>query len=180
MTERLKEKYTSLLPELKTVLKKDNALALPKINKVVVNAGLGRVMGDEKQVQAFVDDLTRLTGQKAVTTKAKKAVSGFKVRENEVIGAIVTLRGVRMYEFLDRLISVALPRSRDFRGLSRSAFAGGSYSIGISEHTIFPEIAAIGKNPLPLQVTIVTNTKNPDKARILLERLGLPFKKEEK
>lgn len=177
---RLKNKYKDEV--VATLMEKyayKSIMQVPKIQKVVINQGLGIAVGDKKIVDNSIQELTAITGQKAVPTKSKKAISNFKLRENMPIGCKVTLRGDRMYEFLDRLISVSLPRVRDFKGISDKAFDGrGNYTLGITEHIIFPEID-IDKiaRITGMDITIVTNATNDAEAHTLLQLLGFPFNK---
>ncbi len=172
----LKERYqTEVVPALKRELGVENPMRVPRLRKIVINMGIGIV--DKDQFQTHVTELGRVTGQRPVVTKARKSISNFKLREGMPIGARVTLRGVRMFEFLERLISAALPRIRDFRGLPPNAFDGqGNYTLGIKEQTIFPEIdpnhvgAVQGMN-----ITIVTDSQSRQEARALLKGLGIPF-----
>ncbi len=172
----LKERYTSeVVPKLKKELGIENPMRIPRVRKVIVNMGIGIV--DKDQFQNHVTELARITGQKPLVTKAKKSISNFKLREGMTIGAKVTLRGKRMYDFLDRFINAALPRIRDFRGLPPNAFdAQGNYTLGIKEQTIFPEIdpnhlgAVQGMN-----ITIVMDSQSRDESRLLLKGLGIPF-----
>jgi len=180
MPARLKDVYT------KEVRKKiadqfgiKNAMAIPKIEKVVLNMGMGDAIQNSKILDAAVDELGQITGQKPVVTKAKKSIASFKLREGMSIGTMVTLRGDKMYEFLDRLINIALPRVRDFRGVPTKSFDGrGNYTLGIRDHLIFPEIDA-GKvdKSKGMNITIVTTAKNDEQARFLLRELGMPFGK---
>jgi len=180
MAARLKDVYT------KEVRKKiadefgiKNAMAIPKIEKVVLNMGMGDAIQNAKLLDAAVDELGQITGQKPVVTKAKKSIASFKLREGMSIGTRVTLRGDKMYEFLDRLINIALPRVRDFRGVPTKSFDGrGNYTLGIRDHLIFPEIDA-GKvdKSKGMNITIVTTAKNDEQARFLLRELGMPFGK---
>jgi large subunit ribosomal protein L5 len=178
MTARLQEKYnTELLPALERELGRSNHLSLPRLEKIVVNMGVGSAIADKKHLDEAVDALAQITGQKPVITLARKSIAGFRLREGVAIGCKVTLRGVRMFEFLDRLISLALPRVRDFRGLNPKAFDGhGNYSLGLAEQLVFPEL-----NPdkftrvQGMNVTIVTTTDNDDEARALLRGFGMPF-----
>jgi large subunit ribosomal protein L5 len=180
MPARLKDVYT------KEVRKKiadefgiKNAMAIPKIEKVVLNMGMGDAIQNSKLLDAAVDELGQITGQKPVVTKAKKSIASFKLREGMSIGTRVTLRGDKMYEFLDRLINIALPRVRDFRGVPTRSFDGrGNYTLGIRDHLIFPEIDA-GKvdKSKGMNITIVTTAKNDEQARFLLRELGMPFGK---
>lgn len=176
---RMKDLYTkTVMPELKTELSLANVHEIPKVTKVIVNAGVGRAALDTKRLEAVVKGITEITGQAPVVTKAKKSIAGFKLREGMSIGVSVTLRGDMMYEFLDRLVSVALPRVRDFRGLKNSAFDGhGNYSLGIREHGVFPEIPfEEASEPFSLQVNVSTTAKNDEQALALLKHLGFPFK----
>lgn len=176
---RMKELYkATVTKDLSKELGFTNVHQIPKITKVVVNAGVGRAALDTKKLEAVVSGLSRITGQAPVITKAKKSIAGFKLREGMSVGATITLRGDRMYEFLDRLVSVALPRVRDFRGLKSGAFDGrGNYSLGLREHGVFPEIPfEEASEPFGLQVNISTTAKNDEQARALLTHLGFPFK----
>jgi large subunit ribosomal protein L5 len=157
-----------------------NVMQVPRVEKVVVNIGLGEAMADPKALDAAISDLTQITGQKPVTTKARKSIAAFKLREGVTIGTKVTLRGERMWAFLDRLLNVALPRVRDFRGVSPNSFDGrGNYTLGIQDQLIFPEIDYDKIDKLRgMEVTIVTSAKTDDQARALLGLLGMPFKKE--
>lgn len=175
---RIKEIYESKIRfSLKEELGIKNINAVPKITKVVVNMGVGKAIADSKKLEEAENALSIITGQMPVRTKARKSIASFKVRTGMPIGVMVTLRGERMYEFIDRLINVALPRVRDFRGISKEAFdQEGNYSLGIREHTVFPEL--IGKDvvPIGLQVNISTTAKNKQEAQALLKALGFPFK----
>src|SRR5437660_8010261 len=154
-----------------------NPMAVPKIEKVVLNMGVGEAISNIKLLDTAVEELATITGQRPVVTKAKKSIASFKLREGQSIGARVTLRGEKMYEFLDRLINVALPRVRDFRGVPTKSFDGrGNYTLGIRDHLIFPEIdiTKVDKSK-GMNITIVTNAKDDDQARFLLRELGLPF-----
>jgi large subunit ribosomal protein L5 len=157
-----------------------NVMQVPRIEKVVVNIGLGEAMADPKVLEAAISDLTQIVGQKPVMTKSRKSIANFKLREGVVIGTKVTLRGERMWAFLDRLVNVALPRVRDFRGVSADAFDGrGNYTLGLRDQLIFPEIEYDKIDKLRgMEVTIVTSAKTDDQARALLQLLGMPFKKE--
>jgi len=177
---RLQKKYIEkILPSLKDELKLENVMSVPKIEKIVLNMGVGEAVGNKRYLEDAVYTLTVITGQKPVVTKAKKAISNFKLREGLPIGSMVTLRGKRMYEFLDRLISVTLPRVKDFRGIPRKAFdKRGNYSFGIQENIVFMEVDRDKiANILGLQITICTNAGNDDSARLLLEKFGMPFRK---
>jgi large subunit ribosomal protein L5 len=153
-------------------------MAVPKIEKVVVNMGLGEATGNAKIVDTGADELTRISGQKAVVTKAKKSIAQFKVRQGQPIGTMVTLRGERMWDFLDRLISIALPRVRDFRGISAKGFDGrGNYTLGLKDQIIFPEIdyMKVDKNR-GMNISVVTTAKTDEEARRLLQLMGMPFR----
>jgi len=157
-----------------------NINAVPRISKIIVNAGVGRAVADSKRLEEAEAALEAITGQKTVRTKAKKSIAGFKLRTGMPVGAMVTLRGARMYEFLDRLVNVALPRVRDFRGISRNAFdSKGNYSLGIKEHTVFPELIGQDVAAISLQININTNAKSKEDALALLMALGFPFKAKE-
>jgi large subunit ribosomal protein L5 len=179
MATRLKEKYHS---EIKQSLKKElgieNSMAVPRLEKIVINMGLGEATQNVKIMDPLLADLGAIAGQKAVITKAKKSIAAFKLREGMPIGAMVTLRGDKMYEFLDRLISVALPRVRDFRGVSAKSFDGrGNYTLGLRDQLIFPEIdySKVDKTK-GMNVTIVTSAKDDNEARSLLKSFGMPFR----
>jgi large subunit ribosomal protein L5 len=176
---RLRDKYKKeIAPALAKEFDIKNPMAIPKIEKVVVNMGLGEASANAKILDVAADELKSVTGQKPVITKAKKSIAAFKLRQGMAIGTMVTLRGERMYEFLDRLISVALPRVRDFRGVSGKAFDGrGNYTLGIREQLIFPEIDfnKVDKTR-GMNISIVTTAPNDDQARSLLKALGMPFK----
>lgn len=156
-----------------------STMQVPRITKITLNMGVGEAIADKKLVEAALGDMTKIAGQKPVITKAKKAIAGFKIREGQAIGTMVTLRGVRMYEFLDRLISVALPRVRDFRGVPTKSFDGrGNYTLGIRDHLIFPEIDPVKVDKAKgMNITIVTSAKTDEQARTLLRELGMPFGK---
>jgi len=176
---RLTDKYKNdIAPALAKEFGIENPMAIPKIKKVVINMGLGEGIANAKILDVAVEELRSITGQKPVVTKAKKSIAAFKLREGMNIGAMVTLRGERMYEFLDRLISVALPRVRDFRGISAKAFDGrGNYTMGIREQLIFPEIDfnKVDKTR-GMNISIVTTAKTDEQARSLLKSLGMPFR----
>lgn len=175
---RLLERYKKeILPQLAEQLGKANALSVPRVEKVVVNMGVGAALQEQKRLDEAADSLGLITGQRPVITKAKRSVSGFRLREGMKIGCMVTLRGRRMYEFLDRLISLALPRVRDFRGLRRNAFDGhGNYSLGISEQMVFPEIDPDRVSHVQgMDVTIVTTARDNEEGYALLSALGMPF-----
>jgi large subunit ribosomal protein L5 len=178
---RLQEQYQKeVAPALFKSLDLKNVMQVPRIQKVVVNIGLGESMEDAKALEAATSDLTQVTGQKPVMTKARKSIAAFKLREGRIIGSKVTLRGERMWAFLDRLMNIALPRVRDFRGVSADAFDGrGNYTLGLRDQLIFPEIDYDKIDKLRgMEVTIVTTAKTDDQARALLQLLGMPFKKE--
>lgn len=179
MAARLREKYAKeIKPALQKELGLENTMAVPRLEKIVVNMGLGEATQNVKMMDPLVQDLALITGQKPVTTKAKKSIAQFKVREGMPIGAMVTLRGEKMYEFLDRLISVALPRVRDFRGVSTKSFDGrGNYTIGLRDQLIFAEIDYSRVDKLKgMNVTIVTTAKDDNGARSLLKAFGMPFR----
>jgi large subunit ribosomal protein L5 len=176
---RLQDRYQKeIVPQLKTKLGRENVLSLPRLQKIVVNMGVGKALQDKNRLEQAAEQLAQITGQKADIRKAKKAVSAFRLRENNPIGARVTLRGRRMYEFLDRLISIALPRIRDFRGVNPKSFDGnGNYSLGLTEQQVFPEIDPDKVTfSQGMDVTFVTSTKNDDEARELLRGFGMPFR----
>ena len=176
----LKDYYkTKLIEELAKELSLKKIHEIPRMEKVVISMGLGKAMADKNILEEAVADISKIVGQKPVITKAKKSVSNFKLREGSKIGLKVTLRGDRMFEFMERFFSVAVPRIRDFRGFSSSGFDGyGNYNLGITEHTIFPEIEVDKmKYSFGMNVTFVTKSKNDKHAYEMLKRLGLPFKK---
>jgi large subunit ribosomal protein L5 len=179
MAARLKEKYHG---EIKQALKKElgleNSMAVPRLEKIVINMGLGEATQNSKMLDPLVADLASIAGQKPVTTRAKKSIAAFKVREGMPIGAMVTLRGETMYEFLDRLISVALPRVRDFRGVSTKSFDGrGNYTLGVRDQLIFAEIDYSKVDKLKgMNITIVTSAQDDNSARALLKQFGMPFR----
>ncbi len=179
MAARLKERYTKeIAPALSKEFGITNPMATPRLQKIVINMGMGEAIANAKILDTAADELTAITGQKPVITKAKKSIATFKLREGMPIGTMVTLRGDRMYEFLDRLVSVALPRVRDFRGISPKAFDGrGNYTLGIREQLIFPEIDfnKVDKTR-GMNISIVTTAKNDEQARSLLRALGMPFR----
>ena len=177
---RLKEIYKQeIAPALMEELSIDNVMQIPTIEKIVVNIGVGDALDNPKALDEAVRDLTTITGQRPVVTKAKKSIANFKLREGRAIGTKVTLRGDRMWAFLDRLVNVALPRVRDFRGISPDAFDGrGNYTLGIEEQMIFPEINYDDVGILRgMEVSIVTTAENDDQARALLSKIGMPFRK---
>jgi len=180
MPPRMQEKYLSeAFPGLQEQFKYANTMQVPRLTKMVVNIGLGEALTDANALDRAADDVALITGQKPVITRAKKSIANFRLREGNPIGVACTLRGARMWEFLDRLISAALPRIRDFQGLSPNAFDGrGNYSLGIREQLIFPEIDYDKVDKVRgMQVTIVTTARNDEEGRKLLELLGMPFQK---
>jgi large subunit ribosomal protein L5 len=176
---RLKEKYKNeIAPAIAKEFGIENPMAIPRIEKIVVNMGVGEAISNAKILDTAVEELRSITGQKPVVTKAKKSIASFKLRQGMNIGTMVTLRGERMYEFLDRLISVALPRVRDFRGISAKAFDGrGNYTLGIREQLIFPEIDfnKVDKTR-GMNISIITSAKTDEQSRALLKALGMPFR----
>ena len=179
VTPRLKTMYKEeILPELEKEFHHDNPMQIPRIEKVVVSMGVGAAARDSKLIEGAVRDLTAITGQKPKITKAKKSVAQFHLREGQAIGAYVTLRGDRMWEFLDRLLTLALPRIRDFRGINGHQFDGqGNYNFGLTEQSIFQEIAPDEiDHQRGMAITVVTTTKDDDEAYALLKLLGFPFK----
>ena len=177
---RVLENYkTNVLPELKEEFKYTSVMQVPKLVKIVINVGVGDAISNSKLLDAAVEDLATITGQKPLVTKAKKSIAVFKLREGMPIGAKVTLRGERMYEFYDKLVSIALPRVRDFRGVNPNAFDGrGNYTLGIKEQLIFPEIDYDKVLKIRgMDITIVTTAKSDEEARALLTKLGMPFSK---
>lgn len=178
-TPRLKEKYfQEVAPALQKEFSLTNPMRIPKLEKIVLNIGMGEAIANAKAMDIAVNDLAIISGQKPVVTKAKKSIAAFKLREGMSIGAMVTLRGDQMYEFLDRFISLTLPRVRDFRGISPKSFDGrGNYTIGLKDQLIFPEID-FGKvdRARGLNVSIVTTAKTDEEARALLRHLGMPFR----
>ena len=178
MAARLKEKYAKeVRKKLQDEFGIKNPMAIPKIEKVVVNMGVGEAIGNAKILDNAVDELATIVGQKPVIRKAKKAIANFKLRAGVAIGTSVTLRGEKMYEFLDRLINIALPRVRDFRGVPTRSFDGrGNYTLGIRDHFIFPEIDPVKVDKSKgMNITIVTTAKTDEQARVLLRELGMPF-----
>jgi large subunit ribosomal protein L5 len=181
MSHVLKERYQNeVVPALMKTLDLSNIMEVPRVEKVVVNIGLGEALDNAKALDAAVVDLTSITGQKPIVTKARKSIANFKLREGRAIGAKVTLRGDRMWSFLDRMMNIALPRVRDFRGVSADSFDGrGNYTLGLREQLVFPEIEYDKIDKLRgLEVTIVTSARNDDHGRQLLRLLGMPFRKE--
>src|SRR6266852_2171492 len=176
---RLRERYTKeIIKNLGEKLGRKNVFSLPKLQKIVVNMGVGKALQDKNRMEQSAEQLTQITGQRAQIRKAKVAVSGFRLREGNEIGCRVTLRGRRMYEFLDRLISIALPRIRDFRGVNPKSFDGnGNYTIGLSEQMVFPEIDPDKVNfSQGMDITFVTSTRSDDESRELLRLFGMPFR----
>jgi large subunit ribosomal protein L5 len=178
MAARLKDLYSKeVRQKIQSEFGIKNVMAVPKIEKIVLNMGVGEAIANAKVLDSAVDELTQIAGQKPVIRKAKKSIASFKLRAGVPIGTSVTLRGEKMYEFLDRLINIALPRVRDFRGVPTKSFDGrGNYTLGIRDHVIFPEIdySKIDKSK-GMNITIVTTAKNDDQARYLLRELGMPF-----
>ena len=176
---RLLDRYNKeIVAQLGSKLGRKNRLSLPRLQKIVVNMGVGKALQDKNRMEQSAEQLTQITGQRAQVTKAKIAVSGFRLREGNAIGCRVTLRGRRMYEFLDRLISVALPRIRDFRGVNPKSFDGtGNFSLGLAEQMVFPEIDPDKVTfTQGMDVTFVTSTSSDDEARELLRAFGMPFR----
>lgn len=181
MSVVLKERYQEeVIPALMKSLNMTNVMQVPKIEKVVVNIGVGEALDNAKALDAAVEDLTKITGQKPVITKARKSIANFKLREGRAIGVKVTLRGERMWSFLDRLMNVALPRVRDFRGISPDAFDGrGNYTLGLREQLVFTEIQYDKIDKVRgLEISIVTNARTDEEGRELLRMLGMPFRQE--
>ena len=177
---RLQQVYReTIVPKLRSDLKIENVMQVPRIAKITINMGVGEAVADKKVMDAAVADLTKITGQKPLITKSRKAVASFKIRQGLPIGAKVTLRGARMYEFLDRLINVAMPRIRDFRGVNPRSFDGqGNYSFGVKEQIIFPEIAYDQIDQVRgMDITITTSAGDDRKGRALLEAFNFPFRK---
>jgi large subunit ribosomal protein L5 len=176
---RLRTKFEKeVAPALLKELELKNSMAVPRLNKIVVNMGMGEATQNSKIMDPAVNELGQITGQKPIVTKAKKSIAAFKVREGQAIGTMVTLRGDRMYEFLDRLVNIVLPRVRDFKGVSTKSFDGrGNYTIGLHDQLIFPEISYEKVDKLKgMNVTIVTTAANDNQARTLLKHLGMPFR----
>ena len=180
---RLKERYVKeIVPELKERFQYKSVMQVPKLTKICVNKGIGDAVADKKLVDLGAEELSAITGQRAVITKAKKSISNFKLRDGMPIGARVTLRGDRMYEFMDRLMSVALPRVRDFRGINDKSFDGrGNYTLGVKEQIIFPEISIDKVNRISgMDITFVTTANTDEESYALLKALGMPFKNKNK
>ena len=181
MSHAMYETYKKeVAPALQKSLALDNVMQIPRVTKVVVNIGVGEALENAKTLEAAVGDMTKITGQKPVITKARKSIANFKLREGRAIGVKVTLRGERMWSFLDRLMKIALPRVRDFRGVSPDSFDGrGNYTLGLREQLVFPEIEYDKVDKVRgLEISIVTTARNDDEARQLLEMLGMPFRKD--
>jgi large subunit ribosomal protein L5 len=179
-TPRLKDKYNDeIVPSLKEKFKFSSVMRVPKIDKICLNQGLGDAVADKRLIEQSINEMTMITGQKAVPTYSKKDISNFKLRKGMPIGVKVTLRGDIMYEFLDRLISVSLPRTRDFKGVSRKGFdRNGNYTFGVEEQIIFPEIDIDKVNKINgMDITVVTTAENKDEALELLSEFGMPFRK---
>ncbi len=181
MNKMLERYQNEAVPALRKAFDFKNIMEVPRIEKVVVNIGLGEAMDNAKALEFATADLATVTGQKPIQTKARKSIANFKLREGRIIGAKVTLRGPRMWSFLDRLMNIALPRVRDFRGVSPNAFDGrGNYTLGLKDQLVFPEIEYDKIDKLRgMEVTIVTSARNDDQARALLTLLGMPFTKKE-
>jgi large subunit ribosomal protein L5 len=177
---RMKVKYQNeVAPALTKAFGLTNVMEIPRIEKVIVNVGLGEAMDNPKALEAATADLMQITGQKPIQTKARKSIANFKLREGRIIGAKVTLRGERMWDFVDRLLNVALPRVRDFRGVSPKLDGRGNYTLGLRDQLVFPEIEYDKIDKLRgLEITIVTTAKSDELARVLLQLLGMPFRKE--
>ncbi|HEY4543580.1 MAG TPA: 50S ribosomal protein L5 [Tissierellaceae bacterium] len=180
MTSRLKEKYEQEVSKaLMEKLGYSNVMEIPRLEKIVINVGVGEAKDNPKSLESAVNELAIITGQKPVVTRAKKSIANFKLREGMSVGAKVTLRGERMYDFLDKLMNVALPRVRDFRGVSNSSFDGrGNYALGIKEQLIFPEIEYDMVDSIRgMDIVIVTTANTDEEARVFLQEMGMPFKK---
>jgi len=176
---RLKEKYNALKPELQSALEIKNPMQVPGLEKIIISVGTGFAMKDNKLMQNIQDTISAIAGQHATIVEARKSVAGFKVREGMPVGVKVTLRGKKMYEFLDRLVSIALPRVKDFRGINRNGFDGrGNYNFGLTEQLIFPEVNYDSVMQIHgMNITVVTTTDSDKEAFMLLEKMGLPFAK---
>jgi len=178
---RMQERYQKdAVPALRKAFQYKNVMQVPRLEKIILNIGLGSEQDNAKALEAAMGDLTTITGQKPIMTKARKSIANFKLREGRIIGTKVTLRGDKMWAFMDRLVNIALPRVRDFRGVSPEAFDGrGNYTLGLRDQLIFPEIEYDKIDKMRgMEVTIVTTAKSDDHARLLLQLLGMPFKKE--
>jgi large subunit ribosomal protein L5 len=177
--ERLRLQYNKeIAPALRQQFGYKNIMQVPKVEKIVLNVGIGKTTKDAKQIDGIVSDIAKVAGQTPVKTIARKSIAGFKLREGQVVGIMVTLRGERMYSFLDKLINVALPRVKDFRGLSAKAFDGrGNYHIGLREHLVFPEISTESiDNIFGMEISIVTNARKDEPAKALLSMMKFPFR----
>ncbi len=181
MNKMLERYQKEIIPALTKAFNYKNVMQVPRLEKIVVNIGVGEALDNAKAIEFAVNDLTTVTGQKPIQTKARKSIANFKLREGRIIGTKVTLRGPRMWAFLDRLINVALPRVRDFRGVTANAFDGrGNYTLGLKDQLVFPEIEYDKIDKLRgMEVTIVTTAPDDDQARALLQLLGMPFSKKE-
>lgn len=180
MASRLKEKYNNeVIPALMEKFQYENIMEVPKLEKIVINMGIGEARDNPKVLEAAVSELELITGQKPVITKAKKSIANFKLREGMKVGTKVTLRGEKMYNFLDKLMNIALPRVRDFRGVNDTSFDGrGNYALGIKEQLIFPEIEYDKVESIRgLDIIVVTTAKTDEEAKVFLEKMGMPFKK---
>jgi large subunit ribosomal protein L5 len=178
-TPRMKQRYQEEIRDrLKEQFSYTNPMQIPKIEKIVINMGVGEAVGDSKKLKSAIEALTAISGQKPVSTKAKKSIAGFKIRENMALGAKVTLRSDRMYEFLDRLVTIALPRVKDFRGLNGKSFDGrGNYAMGLKEHTVFPEINYDQIDQLwGMDIVVCTTAKSDAEAKALLKEFDFPFR----
>ncbi len=177
--ERLQEQYNkTFAPHIQKQFGFTNVMQVPQITKIVINVGIGKFKKDSKFVESIIEDLKKITGQAPVKTLARKSIAGFKVRENENVGIMLTLRGFRMWSFLDKLIHVALPRVRDFRGLALGGFDGqGNYHLGLKEQLVFPEISSDAlEHTFGLQISIVTNSRNDAQTKALLQLMNFPFR----
>ena len=178
MARLLDQYHSTIAPALTAKFNVTNTMAVPKLEKIVINMGVGRATQDKAILDAAVENLGKIAGQKPIVTKAKVSVAGFRLREGNPIGCKVTLRGQRMYEFFDRLVTIALPRIRDFRGVNPNSFDGsGNYTLGLAEQAVFPEIDADRlQHTLGMDITFVSSTSSDDQARELLRALGMPFR----
>lgn len=179
----LKKQYQDkIVPSLTKEFNLKNAMAVPKVQKVVINVGVGKTLKDSKLLDAIIDDIRKITGQAPVKTLAKKSIAGFKIREKQVVGVVVTLRGQRMYDFLEKLIRIALPRVRDFKGISPKSFDGhGNYSLGLKEQMVFPETSRENlEHSFGFEVNIQTSTRDDKQAYALLKSMGFPFQEASK
>lgn len=179
MTQRLKKQYLeTIIPKLQSEFKYKNVHQIPKLEKIVINRGIGTASQNQKMVDAALHELGLISGQKGIITRSKKAIAGFKIREKMPVGVVVTLRGDRMYGFLDRLVNLALPRVRDFQGISKTSFdKNGNYSLGLEEQLMFPEIEFDKIDKIRgMDISIITTAKNQPESLFLLKEFGLPFK----